>query len=271
MTVDGNGQIADRISAYLDGALPAAERLKLEAEMATDPALAAEVEALRQVDAALKRGFADMLNDPVPLQLARSIEATAAPAPTAPMRAPQRWGGLRSIAAGLALIGLGAGLGAIVTRAVTPPQVIAEAAPGWLDQVAEYHAVYAAQGRHLVEVPASEQAHLETWLADQTGVPFTVPDLTASGLTFQGARLLVANGKPVAQLMYKDAGGQVVAVCFMTGGDAALAEDEIVFADRQIGTFDLVSWKDRTASYVVIGPSGRQDLRRIAETAAIAL
>jgi anti-sigma factor RsiW len=271
MMGDGKDQIADRISAYLDGALPPPERLKLEAEMAANPAVAAEVEALRQVDAALKRGFADMLNDPVPLRLARSIEAASAAAPMVTPTVARGWPSLGAFAAGLALIGLGAGLGAVVTRAVMPPEEVAQVQPGWLDQVAEYHAVYAAQGRHLVEVPANEQEHLETWLADQTGVPFTVPDLTASGLTFQGARLLVANGKPVAQLMYKDAAGQVVAVCFMTGGDAALAEGETVFAERQIGTFDLVSWKDRAASYVVIGPDGREDLRRIAETAAIAL
>jgi anti-sigma factor RsiW len=158
----------------------------------------------------------------------------------------------------------------VMTRALTPAEV-AQAKPGWLDHVAEYHAVYAAQGRHLVEVPASEQAHLEKWLSEQTGVPFVVPDLSASGLSFEGGRLLVANGKPVAQLMYKDAGGQVIAVCFMTGGDAALGEGETVFADRKIAGFDMVSWKDRTASYVVIGPADRADLRQIAETAAIDL
>jgi anti-sigma factor RsiW len=270
MTGEDKGELADRISAYLDGALAPAERVRLEAEIAADPAVAAEVEALRAVDAALKQGFADMLADPVPLQLARSIETSAAIAPPV-LPAVGGSSRLRAIAAGLALIGLGAGIGAVVTRAVLPPQEIAQAEPGWLDQVAEYHAVYAAQGRHLVEVPASETAHLETWLAGQTGVPFSVPDLSANGLQFQGARLLVASGKPVAQLMYRDAGGQVVAVCFMTGGDAALAEGETIFADREIGGFDLVSWKDRAASYVVIGPTGRQDLRQIAETTATLL
>jgi anti-sigma factor RsiW len=38
--------IRDRISAYLDGALPEAERSELEALVATDPAIAAEFEAL---------------------------------------------------------------------------------------------------------------------------------------------------------------------------------------------------------------------------------
>jgi anti-sigma factor RsiW len=264
-----DSRISDRISAYLDGALSEAEQHELEALVAADPAVAAEFEALSRVDTALAKGFADMLDAPVPLQLARAIDVAAAAPKAAPVRTS--WGNLRSLAAAVALLGVGAVLGAGVTRAIGPSVDVAQTKPGWLDQVAEYHAVYAAQGRHLVEVPASEQAHLETWLADQTGVPFTVPDLSESGLEFQGARLLVANGKPVAQLMYTDAAGQVVAVCFMTGGDATLAEGAAVFADRRVGAFDLVSWKDRSASYVVIGPAGREDLRQIAETASIAL
>jgi anti-sigma factor RsiW len=263
-------EVQDRISAYLDGALSEAERQELEALVAADPVVAAEFEALGRVDAALEAGFAEMLAAPVPLHLARAIEATRPEPAIAPAREGKvLW--LRSLAASVALVSVGAVGGAVLTRNFAPSVEVAAKAPGWLDQVAEYHAVYAAQGRHLVEVPASEQAHLETWLSDQTGVPFTVPDLTASGLTFEGARLLVANGKPVAQLMYRDAVGAVIAVCFMQGGDAALAEGATVFANRNVDGFDLVSWKDRSTSYVVIGPEGRSDLATIAEAASIAL
>jgi anti-sigma factor RsiW len=266
MTVAVDPHLLERISAYLDGALPEADRRALEALIANDPAVAEEVEALRRVDDLLAGGFADMLAAPVPLHLARVIEKTrpeAAPAAS--------WTGLRSLAASIALVAVGAAGGAVVATSLAPPAEIAQAKTGWLDHVAEYHAVYAAQGRHLVEVPASDRAHLEKWLSEQTGVAFTVPDLSASGLSFEGGRLLVANGKPVAQLMYKDADGQVIAVCFMTGGDAALGDGETIFADRQIGGFDMVSWKDRAASYVVIGPASRPDLRQIAETAAVDL
>ncbi|MGL4234978.1 anti-sigma factor family protein [Tabrizicola sp.] len=269
MTGSVDPMILDRISAYLDGALPEAEQRELEALVASDPALAAEFEALSRVDAALATGFADMLASPVPLHLARAIEA----APVEASRPEPRTGNVtwfRSLAASVALLAVGAAGGAVLTRSLAPVEV-AQAAPGWLDHVAEYHAVYAAQGRHLVEVPASEREHLETWLSEQTGVPFKTPDLSASGLTFEGGRLLVANGKPVAQLMYRDAAGQVVAVCFMAGGDAALAEGELAFADRRVGAFDLVSWKDREASYVVIGPAERPDLRQIAEATATLL
>jgi anti-sigma factor RsiW len=263
---------SDRISAYLDGVLTDPERVALEALIAADPAAAAEFEALSRVDAALAAGFQDMLDRPLPLNLARAID------PAAPVGAVRgrgeahgtRWGGaLQAIAASLVLLGVGAAGGAMLMRNFMPET--AAAAPGWLDDVAEYHAVYSAQGRHLVEVPAAELAHLESWLSGTTGVDFKAPDLSAMGLSLEGGRLLVANGEPVAQLMYRDAAGAVVALCFMAGGDAAAAGGLTPLADRRIGGFDLVSWKSRNASYVVIGPADRPDLRQIAGMASAEL
>jgi anti-sigma factor RsiW len=267
--------LVDRISAYLDGALPAAEVAELEALIARDPAVAAEVEALRGIDALLAKGFQEMLDRPVPLHLARAIEAeprvSGSVASGSLAAFPGRMSGLSAIAASLVLIGIGAAGGMLVTRAMAPAVEVAVAEPGWLDDVAEYHAIYATQGRHLVEVPASELAHLETWLAEMTGVPFRAPDLSASGLTLEGGRLLVAAGKPVAQLMYRDAEGRVVAVCFKAGGGAVAGEGRTEFADRRIADLDLVSWKSRDAAFVVIGDAGRPDLRAIAEAASVAL
>jgi anti-sigma factor RsiW len=269
--------LSDRISAYLDGMLPEADRVAVEAKIAADPAAAAEFAALSRVDAQLAFGFQDMLARPVPLSLARGIEAALpqviANDPDDVRRGPVFFGtgGLRAIAASLLLLGIGAAGGALVTRAFAPPVEVAGKAPGWLDQVAEYHAVYAAQGRHLVEVPASEVEHLETWLSETTGVTFRAPDLSAQGLVFQGGRLLVANGKPVAQLMYRDADGQVIAVCFLAGGDPAAGAGITALKDGRFGDFNLIAWKSDDASYVVIGPADRPDLRRIAEAASIAL
>jgi anti-sigma factor RsiW len=271
MTGTPDPRISERLSAYLDGALSAQDCREVEALVARDPAVASELAALRRVDAALAEGFAEMLARPVPLSLARAIEVVTPMAPPEPHRQPgpaPRAGLLRfrSLAAGLALIAVGAAAGALVTRTLAPVEVAI--APGWLDQIAQYHAVYARQDRHLVEVGADEQAHLERWLSEQTGVSFRVPDLSASGLIFQGGRLVVVNGKPVAQLMYRDGAGQVVALCFLSGDAPARTEGAPVFADRREGAFDLVSWTDSAAAYVVIGPAGRADLRQIAEAAA---
>jgi anti-sigma factor RsiW len=275
MTSQVDPMLTDKISAYLDGILPEADQAAVERMIATDPVAAAEFEALSRVEAKLAIGFQDLLDRPVPLSLARAIDA--APLPDISNDAGQSrpgaalyGGGLRAIAASLALLGIGATGGMFVTKAFGPEVEVAQAA-GWLDYVAAYHGVYAAQGRHLVEVPAAETAHLETWLSETVGVTVRAPDLTANGLVFEGGRLLVANDKPVAQLMYRDAAGQVVAICLMAGGDATAGSGLTPFADRRSGDFDLVSWKSQDTSFVVIGPSLRTDLRQIAETAAIEL
>jgi anti-sigma factor RsiW len=258
--------LATRLSAYRDGELPEDQARAVEALLAGDPAVQAEYDTLLRGDDAIARAFAAMLHDPVPMALARAVErAEVAPPPANSPFAP-RWG--TGLAAAVALLLIGGVGGSYLTRSFAPPQVVAT---GWLDQVADYHQVYAAQVRHLVEVPASEMDHLQTWLADSTGVRFTVPDLTASGLTFQGARLLVAAGKPVAQLMYTDAVGQVVAVCFMAGGDAALGDGLSDFATRSIDTVDMVSWKSRDASYVVVAPRGMAGLEALARTTSTAI
>lgn len=258
--------LATRLSAYRDGELPEAEARAVEALLAGDPAIQAQYDALLRVDDMLGRAFAAMLNDPVPMALARALEqAEAAPLPANMPRAP-RWG--MGLAAALVLVLIGGAGGAYLTQRLAVPMQMAD---GWLDQVAEYHLIYAAQKRHLVEVPASEKDHLETWLSATTKVAFAVPDLTASGLTFQGARLLVASGQPVAQLMYTDSAGRVIAICFMAGGDAGLGGGVSDFNNRNVDGLEMVSWKSGDASYVVVGPQGVGGLDAVARVAASTL
>ena len=89
-----------------------------------------------------------------------------------------------------------------------------------------------------------------------------MPDLSGSGLKFEGARLLVAAGKPVAQLMYTDADGAVVALC-----QIASAAPNDSTARRTIGGFEMVFWGGTDANFVIVGDEGRNDLEAIAEAA----
>ncbi|SPH17270.1 hypothetical protein DEA8626_00786 [Defluviimonas aquaemixtae] len=262
-------EMTDRLSAYLDGALSESEAAEIEALIAKDAAMADELGALSGADAAIGSAFAAMLEAQVPPKLIRVIEE--APGIAAPANVSRRphWG-MGTAAAAIALLMIGAGAGSVLTRLLSAPVEVA-AAPGWLDQVADYHRVYAREKRHLAEVPATEAAHLETWLADTTGVSFAIPDLSRLGLTFQGGRLLVAAGKPVGQLMYTDSGGEVVALCFIAGGDAAADDGPTAFTVRDFGDIDMVVWKDRAASYVVVGPATGIDLDAIARDAAVSI
>jgi anti-sigma factor RsiW len=250
--------LSEKLSAYLDGELDAASAEAIEARLATDPAAQAELDALMDADAQAQEEFEALLNEPVPFALAQQIKSTPLAEQSAPRVRPI-WG---MLAASLVVFALGGIGGYSLKGQITPTQ-----AAGWLADIADYHAVYAGQGRHLVEVGADEVDHIETWLGNTIGASFTTPDLSSFGLTFEGGRLLVANGKPVAQLMYRNADGIVVALCLQRTNGPATGSS--AFKEQTINGFDFVSWSAGDADYVVIGPNGHPDLGEIATTAAL--
>ena len=264
--------ILEQLSAYVDGALSAADAAIVERLVESDPAIAAEFEALSRIDDLSRTAFAGMLADPVPVALTRTIDralftdTTLVPQPAANLTNAPTW---RALAAAFALLLIGGTAGAYLTHLAAPGQ--RSSAMSWLDQVAEYHQVYATQKRHLVEVPASETEHLQSWLTSVTGVAFSVPDLSTNGLTFQGGRLLVANGKPVAQLMYTDPAGRVVAICFLAGGDSNLGAGHTTPKLQLADGLDMVWWTSKDASYVVVGPTSGIDLQSVAKAASTLL
>ncbi|MFK7752412.1 MAG: anti-sigma factor [Sedimentitalea sp.] len=247
-----------KLSAYLDGELDAVEAEKIETLLASDPEVQAELDALIEADVMAQEQFEEHLRAPVPLHLAQQIRATEIDVKPAPVRRPI-WG---SLAAGLAVFVIGGAGGYLLQDRINPPQTA-----GWLADIADYHAVYASQGRHLVEVGADESDHIQAWLGKTIGTPFTIPDLSDFDLTFEGGRLLVANGKPVAQLMYRLPDGTVIALCLQRS--AAPATGAPSFNNRTINGFDFVSWRAGDAAYVVIGPGGQPNLDAIASKAAV--
>lgn len=248
------------LSAFLDGELSPDRARAIEAALATDADLQTELEALMNADAAAQDVFAQMLDDPLPEALIAAIQDAPETRTANLAHPPARRGWL--VAASLVLaLGLGSAGGYVTGRSRGAELASAR---DWLSDIADYHRVYAGQSRHLVEVPATEAAHIQTWLSASVGTQVTIPDLTAQSLTFQGARLLVAAGKPVAQLMYTSADGRVVALCLIQS-----ASPRDGFATRKIGAFDMVTWGAESANAVVVGDAGQGDLKAIAHSAAI--
>jgi len=256
--------LGQQLSAYLDGELSDDDARRIEDLLDTDPAARSELDALMSANAAAQAEFEDMLNDPAPLDIARivgDIEIPPAPASqeAATLRRIPSWG---AMAASAALI-VAAALGGYVAGTNSAPNVVVAQA-GWLEDIADYHGIYTTQSRHLVEVAADERDHIRDWLGAETGTTFSIPDLGADGLTFQGGRLLVAAGNPVAQLIYTDAGGAVIALCLKGTEKPDLADR----TSTTIDGFDMVSWRAEGADLVIVGPGGYSDLGQIAENAA---
>jgi anti-sigma factor RsiW len=248
-----------KLSAYLDNELNDADMLAVEARLQSDPTAQAELDALMAAEGAITDQFDAMLRDPVPLALARQINALPLPRENRPAIWPSR----SLLAASLAMFIVGGTAGYVAKGQFFTPVVVQS---GWLTDIADYQAIYAGQTRHLVEVAASEPDHIEKWLGTNVGTTFSIPDLTQQGLTFQGGRLLVANGKPVAQLMYTTANGTVIALCFQKS--ASGVADDTAFLAKTINGFDMVTWSDHGADYVVIGPEKQPSLDTIAKAAA---
>ena len=265
-------QLDMQISAFLDGVLASDEAAELEQRSRNDPAIAARIDGMRRANSMARDYFDSELNEPVPLALARAIEGSASARQRVPVindiseniavTGRDMAFVIRAIAASLALLVAGAVGGYAV--ATWPGQTQVAQDDGWLRDVAGYHRVYAAEKRHLVEVAANEQPHLETWLTNVVGVPVKAPDLTAQGLTFEGGRLLVAASKPVAQLMYRHPDGRVVALCVIMAADKTTGE----FVDTTVSGTRMVSWKENGAAYVVIGDADDGSLPEIARAAA---
>ncbi|OCP17296.1 MULTISPECIES: anti-sigma factor [unclassified Ensifer] len=261
-----------RLCAYIDGELGEAEKTELETLLAHDEDAKALFEKLKAGSAFGDTAFEDFLHDPVPLALVRQIKQGSGINPKAErvtiaaanVRSARIWP--RVMAASVALVLVGGATGFIIGTAnnVAEPTKLASART-WLDDIADYHRIYSRQKERLVEVPASDAPKIETWLASSVGVPFTIPNLTGKGLNFEGARLLVANSKPVAQLIYRNADGDVFAICFLKESDSPQSDK---FSESIRDDLGMVSWQRGGASFVVVGPSATVGLHDLAEAVA---
>ena len=265
-----------RLSAYIDGEVSEAESRELEDLVARNDEARLVLEMLKAGNTFGNKAFEEFLHDPVPLSLVRRIKQGPGINPKAERvvkaapRPPRVRFWPRALAASIALLITGGATGFIIGKTGndgTPPASLA-AARTWLDDIAAYHRIYSRQTEHLVEVSAEEGTKIEPWLAASVGVNFALPDLKQEGLTFEGARLLVAVGKPVAQLIYRNDEGDVFAICFLKGKPGA---PEGVMTESIRDDIAMISWQRAGAAYVVVGPSADANLQNLAETVSTAI
>jgi anti-sigma factor RsiW len=234
------------VHAYVDGQL-AAERAAVVTEaLATDPALAATVAEYKRQNALLHDAFDAELHEPMPSHLL----AAAAPRGMFRARALVPY----AAAAAMLLVGLATGWFAreqSLERAGTPTTFAREAALT--------HALYARDANRPVEVWASEEKRLVTWLSRRLNFPLHAPDLNPVGYSLVGGRLVAGNEKPTALFMYENAEKQRLTLQVRKTPGA----NETAFRYAIEDGVGVYYWIDDQCSYALSGNLDRAQLLAI--------
>ena len=250
MTAEPQRITDDDLHAFVDGVLPSARRAEVEAWLAANPDDAARVEAYRQQKEGLSALFDPVLGEPVPPRLTPDVVGMS-------RRGATVW--LGRAAAALVLTGVGFGGGWFANEAVFPrmPTLRALASEG-----VSAHKVYTVEVRHPVEVDASQQQHLVTWLSKRMGRQIQAPDLSAYGFKLVGGRLLHADNLPACQFMYETDSGERLTLYIRINPDNRETAFRIVEQDGLTAHY----WLHGSLAFAVIGEIGRDRMEQVAHT-----
>jgi anti-sigma factor RsiW len=262
----------EALVAYLDDELDAEERAHVEAWLDADPTVRDRLLALAEGARMLRGAFAEFANEPVPERLiaaarGETVAASEAeivvlrPKQAKPAAAPtRRWYVQLATAAGLFGLAVGAGAGYFGTTTLTPAkiptdeQVQTAAVNNWLDNAAgDYKLIVNAGGSALVDVPATgDNGDVLQKISQNLPQQVRLPDLKPWGLSFQGARLVVVDGKPAAQLVYTT-DNKAIGPLTLIIGSTKQADIAPTFERRQ--DLNLLYWRHQGRASVLVGQS----------------
>lgn len=241
------------LHAYADGLLDVPARRVIEAYLADNPAVAREVEGWRRQNDTLRALYGPVFAEPVPPRLdIHCIERES-------RAAAGRW--WRMAAAAVFLLAAGAATGWYANGSFAPAGA-AEVALA--EEAIKAHRLYAGEVAHTVEVRAGEKDHLKAWLSRRLARALTIPDLSASGLTLVGGRLLPATSGPAAQVMYEDTAGRRVTLYAIAVNDGGETSFRHVAGG---GPLEAFVWTDETISCAIVGDFPKDRLLEIATIA----
>jgi anti-sigma factor RsiW len=246
------------LHAYFDGELSPERRRAVEAYLAGHPEDADRLESYRGHDMLIRRAYRTLAERPLSPRLLSPLTRRDTP------RGRGWWRALALAAAGLVLLVVGAASGWYGHELLAP----ASSSQSLVADAAAAHLVYAAEKRHAVEVPASDEEHLVTWLGRRLAVPLRIPDLRESGYELVGGRLLPAgSGEPAAQLMYQDGSGRRVTLYVRAtqGGEPA------AFSYAREGDLSALYWREDGVAWVLVGDLPRAHLEELAHRVDAAL
>ncbi len=263
----------EQLVAYLDGEIEPAQRREVEAWLDSDPGARDRLAALAQSAELVRQAYDEVLREPLPERLIAAARGDmAAPEPPqvlafAPRRAAHAggwrpgWRALLPLAASLFgfVVGGGAvylGLGKLVPiglSGATPPAIEAAVAKSlWLDNAAGDFKLFVASGdKALIDVPASGDSHEALQKISQSLTQqVRLPNLKPWGLNFTGARIVVLEGRPAAELVYSTDNKAIGPLALIIGSSKE-ADIPPTFDRRQ--SVNMLYWRHQGRAYVLVG------------------
>jgi anti-sigma factor RsiW len=259
----------ESLVSYLDGELDSAERRHVEAWLDADPDVRDRLLALAESANLVRHAFAEIASEPVPERLIAAARGETAPAeaeivtlrpkernlPPAPLR---RWHVGLATAAGLCGLIIGGGASYYAIGALTPANPGAErriqtaADANWLDNAAgDYKLMVNAGGDALIDVPANgDSGDALQKISQSLPQQVRLPDLKPWGLTFRGARLVVIEGRPAAQLIYHT-DNKAIGPLALIIGSSKQPDIAPTFDRRQ--DLNLLYWRHQGRASVLVG------------------
>ena len=261
----------EALVAYLDGELGGDERAHVEAWLEADPAVRDRLLALAESAGLVRNAFADIVHEPVPERLIAAARGETAPTteaeivvlrptpPTPPPARSWRWQMELAAAAGIfgLVVGVGAGyLGNGMLGSSGPPvekQIQTASLNNWLDNAAGDYKLMVNAGDTLVDVPASgDNGDVLQKISQNLPQQVRLPDLKPWGLSFRGARLVVVDGRPAAQLVYTT-DNKAIGPLALIIGSTKQADIAPTFERRQ--DLNRLYWRHQGRASVLVGQS----------------
>jgi anti-sigma factor RsiW len=237
------------LHALIDGELDAGHAREVEAHIATCPACAAELGAVRELKEAMAGA---QLRYAAPPALRKRIEAALPPAQVQTRVAPSRRSVLRGFAMGSAASAIAAtGLVAIVLRNDDEQRIESEVVSAHLRSL---------QAGHLTDVISTDQHTVKPWFNGKLDVAPPVIDLTAQGFTLIGGRLDYVDARAIGAIVYRRR--QHVINLFV----AQTANTESRRPKMEtIQGFNIRRWSDRGLNYWAVSDLAADELAEFGE------
>jgi anti-sigma factor RsiW len=252
--VSKSGISESDLHALVEGALEPERRAAVERYLAENPVDAGRVDIWKRQNQALNTLYAHIVDEPVPLRL--DVHRLASESALTSRK--RSWRGTAAAAMILLAIGVAGGwIGHGYWVGSAPGESVL------VDEAVAAHSLYTREVVHPVEVPADQKAHLTAWLSKRLDRTLVVPDLSPLGFSLVGGRLLPAQGRPAAQLMYEDGTGQRVTFLLV----AADTGEETALRYARIDGLNSFLWTDEAIRCVLVGSLARDQLRDIATRA----